>query len=191
MLGGDLSMTAADFKGPLDLVEYDESWPARFTYYRDELADVLGPVALRIEHIGSTAVPGLAAKNVVDILVVVEDENDQDSYLAAIESTGLVLNYRDASVMWSFFRPATPPRNRHVHVTSKGSSHERVQLLFVDFLRDHSFAAEAYAQVKRRLAVRFADSREGYTRAKTDFIVDMLDRAEQWASEVNWSLDTR
>lgn len=183
--------TVADFRGPLDLVEYDATWPARFAYYRDELADVLGPVALSIEHIGSTAVPGLAAKNVVDILVVVPDENDQASYLPAIESTGMVLSYRDANATWSFFRPAAPPRNRHVHVTSKGSSRERVQLLFVDFLRDHPFAAEAYAAVKRRLAVRFADNREAYTRAKTDFIVDMLDRAEQWASEVDWRLDNR
>jgi GrpB-like predicted nucleotidyltransferase (UPF0157 family) len=184
-------MTAADFKGPLDLVEYDETWPARFTYYRAELADALGPVALRIEHIGSTGVPGLAAKNVIDILVVVADENDQDSYLPAVESTGMLLNYRDASVTWSFFRPAAAPRNRHVHVTSTGSSHERVQLLFVDFLRSHSSAAEAYAAVKRRLAVRFADNREAYTRAKTDCIVDMLDRAEQWATETDWTLDAR
>jgi GrpB-like predicted nucleotidyltransferase (UPF0157 family) len=185
------AVTTADYLGPLELVEYDSTWPARFAYYRDELSDALGPVATRIEHIGSTAVPGLAAKNVVDILVVVENENDQHIYLPAIESTGMVLNYRDASVSWSFFRPATPPRNRHVHVTSKGSSHERVLLLFVDFLRTHSFAADAYAKVKRRLAVRFPDNREAYTRAKTDFVVDMLDRAEQWAAETDWTVDRR
>lgn len=184
-------MTAADFRGPLDLVDYDESWPARFTYYRDELADVLGDVALRIEHIGSTAVPGLAAKNVVDILIVVQDEGATELYVPQVESTGLLLNYRDAAATWSFFRPATGPRNRHIHVTSKGSSHERVQLLFVDFLRYHSLAADAYAALKRRLAVRFPDNREAYTGAKTEFIVDMLDRAEQWAAQTGWTLDDR
>ena len=98
-----------------------------------------------------------------------------------------MLAHRDAAASWSFFRPASPPRNRHVHVTSKGSSHERVQLLFVDCLRNHELASDAYAQVKSRLAIRFADDREGYTRAKTDFIFDMLDRAEQWAAETGWT----
>ncbi|GAA2610640.1 hypothetical protein GCM10010399_46910 [Dactylosporangium fulvum] len=182
---------AADYGGPLDLVDYDQSWPAKFAYYRDELADALGPVALRIEHIGSTAVPGLAAKNVIDILVVVADEHDQEVYRPGVESTGMALAHRDAAARWSFFRPATPPRTRHVHVTSSGSSHERVQLLFVDFLRAHDLAVDAYAQVKRRLAIRFADDREGYTRAKTDFIFDMLDRAEQWADQYGWTVEHR
>jgi dephospho-CoA kinase len=174
----------------LRIVEYDPAWPAQAARLIARIRHAL-PGDVAVEHIGSTAVPGLAAKNVVDILVVVENENDQHIYLPAIESTGMVLNYRDASVSWSFFRPATPPRNRHVHVTSKGSSHERVLLLFVDFLRTHSFAADAYAKVKRRLAVRFPDNREAYTRAKTDFVVDMLDRAEQWAAETDWTVDRR
>jgi GrpB-like predicted nucleotidyltransferase (UPF0157 family) len=184
-------VSQTDYLGPLELVDYDDSWPARFGYYRDELADALGPVALRIEHIGSTAVPGLAAKNVIDILVVVADEADLASYTAAIESTGMTLAHRDAPAAWSFFRPAAPPRTRHVHVTSKGSSRERVLLLFCDFMRSHEFAGEAYGQLKRRLAVRFADDREGYTRAKTEFILDMLDRAEQWAAHTGWHTDDR
>lgn len=178
-------------RGPLDLVDYDQGWPAKFAYYRDELADALGPVALRIEHIGSTAVPGLAAKNVIDILVVVADEHDREGYRAAVESTGMALAHRDPAASWSFYRPAAPPRTRHVHVTSRGSSHERVQLLFVDFLRNHDLAADAYAQVKRRLAIRFADDRERYTRAKTEFIFDMLDRAEQWADQTGWTVEQR
>ncbi|WP_327006486.1 GrpB family protein [Dactylosporangium sp. NBC_01737] len=182
---------AADYGGPLDLVDYDQGWPAKFAYYRDELADALGPVALRIEHIGSTAVPGLAAKNVIDILVVVADEHDREGYRAAVESTGMALAHRDPAASWSFYRPAAPPRTRHVHVTSRGSSHERVQLLFVDFLRNHDLAADAYAQVKRRLAIRFADDRERYTRAKTEFIFDMLDRAEQWADQTGWTVEQR
>jgi GrpB-like predicted nucleotidyltransferase (UPF0157 family) len=183
--------TPGDHKDPLDLVDYDPTWPARFQYYRDELADALGPAAVRIEHIGSTAVPGLVAKNVIDILVVVADEGDQGAYQPAIESTGLVLGYRDPAVTWSFYRPAAPPRTRHVHVTSVGSAHERVQLLFVDFLRWHPLAAEAYGELKRRFAVRYATDREGYTAAKAEFIADMLDRAEQWAAQTNWSLESR
>jgi GrpB-like predicted nucleotidyltransferase (UPF0157 family) len=179
-------MTGSPLAGALDTVDYDPRWPARFAYYRDELADILGPVALRIDHIGSTAVPGLAAKDVVDLQVVVADETDQDSYRPGIESTGLVLGYRDASVSWSFFRPAEGPRLRHVHVTSAGSPRERIQLLFVEFLRGNDRVRDAYARLKRRLAVEYADDRLGYAEAKTAFIVDMLDRAERWAHAVGW-----
>jgi GrpB-like predicted nucleotidyltransferase (UPF0157 family) len=172
--------------GALDMVEYDPRWPARFAYYRDELVDILGPVALRIDHIGSTAVPGLAAKDVVDLQVVVADENDVDSYRPGIESTGVVLGYRDASVSWSFFRPPVPPRLRHVHVTSAGSERERVQLLFVEFMRNDQRVRDDYAELKWRLAERYANDRLGYTEVKTAFIVDMLRRAERWAARIGW-----
>jgi GrpB-like predicted nucleotidyltransferase (UPF0157 family) len=172
--------------GALDMVEYDPRWPARFAYYRDELADILGPVALRIDHIGSTAVPGLAAKDVVDLQVVVADETDVDSYRPAIESTGLVLSYRDASVSWSFFRPPVPPRMRHVHVTSAGSERERVQLLFVAYLRSDHRVRDEYARLKHHVAERYADDRSAYTETKIAFIIDLLDRAERWAAKNGW-----
>ena len=176
----------APLAGPPETVDYDPRWPARFAYYRDELADALGAVALRIDHIGSTAVPGLPAKDVVDLQVVVPDETDQASYRPAIESTGLVLSYRDASVSWSFFRPPMPPRLRHVHVTSAGSPRERIQLLFVEYLRSNESAREAYAEVKYRLAAQFPADRIAFNEAKTAFIVEMLDRAERWAGAVGW-----
>jgi GrpB-like predicted nucleotidyltransferase (UPF0157 family) len=178
--------TIPPLAGALDMVDYDPRWPARFAYYRDELADILGPTPLRIDHIGSTAVPGLAAKDVVDLQVVVADENDVDSYRPGIESTGLVLGYRDASLSWSFFRPPVPPRLRHVHVTSAGSERERVQLLFVEYMRSDDRVRDDYARLKRRLAVRYPADRLGYAKAKTAFIIDMLDRAERWAAKIGW-----
>jgi GrpB-like predicted nucleotidyltransferase (UPF0157 family) len=177
--------------GPLEVVEYDRTWTGKFAAYRADLAAALGPVALRIEHVGSTAVPGLVAKNVVDIMVVVPDEADSRSYRAAIESTGLALAHRDAEQAWSFFRPPAPPRNRHIHVTSRGSQMEREQLLFVDYLRDHPVVAASYGALKQRLAARHADDRVGYRDEKTVFVTDVLRRADEWAEEVGWDPDHR
>lgn len=170
--------------GSLEFVGYDPAWPARFAVQRDRLAAALGPVALRIDHVGSTAVPGLAAKNVIDIQVVVADQADLDSYRPAVESTGVGLRYQEAE--WSMFRPVDAPRSHHVHVTSAGSRRERVQLLFVDYLRAHDRRRDAYAALKADLAVRFADDRVGYGQAKTAFITGTLRRAEAWATATGW-----
>jgi GrpB-like predicted nucleotidyltransferase (UPF0157 family) len=174
--------------GDLDLVDYNPAWPQRFVLLREQLAAELGSAALRIDHIGSTAVPGLAAKDVIDIQVIVADEADEGSYRAAVESTGVELRYRETQSSWSFFRPMQPPRTRHVHVTSAGSARERAQLLFVDYLRSNAPHRDAYAALKRRLAVEFADDRIGYTDAKTTFVTDTLHLAEQWAAACGWAV---
>jgi GrpB-like predicted nucleotidyltransferase (UPF0157 family) len=133
-------------------------------------------------------VPGLAAKDVIDIQVIVADEADEGGYRAAMESTGVGLRYREPRSSWSFFRPMQPPRTRHVHVTSAGSARERAQLLFVDYLRSNPLRRDAYATLKRRLAVELADDRIGYTDAKTAFVTDTLHLAEQWAADRGWTV---
>ena len=177
--------------GPLELVEYDRTWPGKFAAFRADLATALGPAALRIEHVGSTAVPGLVAKNVIDIMIVVPNEADQRSYAPAVESTGLVLAHRDPAQSWSYFRPPAPPRNRHIHVTSRGSDMERMLLLFVDYLRDHPVVAASYGALKQRLAARHTDDRSAYTEEKAVFVNDVLRRADEWAEEVGWDRDHR
>jgi DNA-3-methyladenine glycosylase I len=172
--------------GPLDLVPYDPAWPARFVALRDRLAVALGPVGLRIDHIGSTAVPGLAAKDVIDIQVIVADESDSGSYRPRLESDGVGLRYQEPG--WSFFRPMEPPRIFHVHVTGSGSDRERAQLLFVDYLRAHGEHRDAYAALKAELADRFPDDRVAYSMAKTAFIVETLRRAETWAAATGWQV---
>jgi DNA-3-methyladenine glycosylase I len=170
--------------GGLDFVGYDPTWPDRFIRHRDQLAAALGPAALRIDHIGSTAVPGLAAKDVIDVQVVVADDADLGAYRPAVESTGIVLRYREDG--WSMFRPAVPPRTHHVHVTSAGSPRERTQLLFVDYLRAHDERRDAYAALKAELVARVGDDRLAYTAAKTDFVEATLKLAEEWAAATGW-----
>ena len=176
---------------PVAIVAYDPLWPSRFAAWRDRLADGIGSTAVRIEHIGSTAVPGLAAKPVVDIQVSVPDVADEASYVAAIESVGFGLRYRNESLGWRYFRPPPGlPRAAQVHVCSVGSESERLHLLFRDYLRAHHAEADAYAAAKRAAAARHREDRIAYTDAKDTYIHPALRRAAAWARETGWSVET-
>jgi GrpB-like predicted nucleotidyltransferase (UPF0157 family) len=171
----------------LEVVAYDPSWPDRYQWWRDRLTGQLGDTALRIEHVGSTAVPGLPAKPVIDVQVSVADPEDESGYVAQIERAGVQLHSRD--VLHRFFRPfAGQSRDVHVHVCQAGSDWEREHLLFRDYLRRHSDARAAYAGVKQEAAQAWSDDRIAYTEAKTGVILDLLDAAEAWATANSWTV---
>lgn len=162
--------------GAIEVVAYDERWPVRFAKWRERLALALGPAAIRIDHVGSTAVPGLAAKPIVDVQVSVADIEDEPAYLSAVESTGLQLRLREPRHRY-LRPPADRPREVHVHVCEAGSTWERDHLLFRDHLRADPAARLAYAELKRDLAQRYPDDRLAYTDAKSAFILDALNDA--------------
>jgi GrpB-like predicted nucleotidyltransferase (UPF0157 family) len=170
---------------PVRIVPYDPGWPQRFEVWRVRLATLLGPVARRIEHVGSTSVPGLAAKPIVDVQVSVADMADEDRYAPPCEAAGLQLRFRDDEHRY-FQPPPGQPRDVHVHVCQSGSEWERVHLLFRDYLRASAFAREAYAAAKREASRLWADQAAAYTEAKSDVILDILDQAESWAGAVGW-----
>lgn len=160
---------------PIEIVDYDPSWPAKYREWEQALAAALGAAAVRIEHVGSTAVPGLPAKPTIDVQVSVRDLDDEDSYVAPIESLGLQLRSRD--VYHRYFRPvATRPRDVHVHVCAAGSSWEADHLRFRDCLRPDADARDRYAAVKRAAAATWTDDRVAYTEAKSEVILDILER---------------
>ena len=168
------------------LVDYDPSWPVRFVAWRARLAGPLAGVASRIEHIGSTSVPGLAAKPIVDVMVSVPDIDAEASYVPRCESVGLTLYSRDDE--HRFFVDATPGRlDVQVHVCATGGAFERDHLLFRDYLRAHHDARDAYSEMKEGAAARWRDDRLGYTYAKTDLILELMARAESWATEIGWT----
>jgi GrpB-like predicted nucleotidyltransferase (UPF0157 family) len=170
----------------VEVVTYDPSWPGRYQWWRDRLADQLAGTALRIEHVGSTAVPGLAAKPTIDVQVSVADLDDEARYVTRIEQVGVQLRSRDA--LHRFFRPfAGQPREVHVHVCQAGSDWEREHLLFRNFLRSYPAAKDAYAKAKWEAAAVWANDRIAYTEAKTGVILDLLDAAETWASRNSWT----
>ena len=136
---------------PVEIVAYDQGWPERFEAWRGRLAGLLGPVARRIEHVGSTSVPGLAAKPVVDIQVSVADLSDDDRYVPPCEAAGLQFRLRDDEHRY-FQPPPGQSRDVHVHVCQQGGNWERVHLLFRDYLRSSAHARETYAAAKREAA---------------------------------------
>jgi GrpB-like predicted nucleotidyltransferase (UPF0157 family) len=166
---------------PPAVVPYDESWPSRYAGWEARLSAQLGSVARRIEHVGSTAVPGLAAKPVIDIQVSTADLDAEELYSTPLERAGVQLRYRDHQ--HRFFRPfAGLPWDVHVHVCAVGSRWERRHLLFRDYLRARPDARSSYAAAKFVASRRWRGDRMGYSAAKTQVILAITEQAEIWAA---------
>ena len=157
----------------ITIVDHDWSWPERYEREHTRLANALGPLALIIEHVGSTAVPGLAAKPIVDLLVTVSDPQD-DSVLALIEAAGYELRVREPE--HRMFR--TPERDVHVHLWAAGDPEVDRLLRFRDRLRASPQDRAAYEQLKRELARRSWRDMNAYADAKGPLIESILSRAE-------------
>lgn len=158
----------------VEIVDYDDAWPRRFERERERISVGLQGVAVRIEHIGSTAVPGLAAKPVVDILVTVTDvERDEPRFALAIEELGFDLRVREEG--HRAYR--TPQRDVNLHVWSDDEPEVENYLVFRDHLRGHPEDRELYARVKRELAKREWADVNHYADAKTEVVQDIMSRA--------------
>lgn len=170
---------------PIKVVAYDKDWPLRFAAWRHLITNALGRVALRIDHVGSTSVSGLAAKPIVDVQVAVADLPDEEHYVPQLERLGVQLRSRDD--FHRYFRPfADRPRDVHVHVCPAGSEWEREHLLFRDYLRVNRVARALYAKAKREASLVWADDGWAYTDAKSEAILGILEDAERWASKTDW-----
>jgi GrpB-like predicted nucleotidyltransferase (UPF0157 family) len=177
--------------GPVEVLDYDPSWVLRFLDYATRIQRALGAVAVRVEHIGSTAVPGLAAKPVIDAQVSVPEVAALGQYKEALESLGFLHRpHPENEEAREFFRPPGP-RVVHVHVVGAGSVEERRYLLHRDFLRAHSNVASEYGALKRRLAGQLSDARQDYQWAKSPFLKEMDRNANEWAILTKWSPDPR
>jgi GrpB-like predicted nucleotidyltransferase (UPF0157 family) len=158
------------------IANYNPAWPERFRQEEVKIVAALGEAALSVEHIGSTSVPGLAAKAVVDVLLVVEDSGDEASYLPAMEEAGYVLRVREPDFdEHRMFR--TPEKDVHVHVFSAGSPEIERYLLLRDRLRQNEGDRELYAQTKRELAKQDWPTMEHYAEAKTEVVEGIISRA--------------
>ncbi len=167
---------------PIPIVAYDPAWPRLFAVERERIRGALGALALRIDHHGSTSVPGLAAKPVIDIQISVAQLHPIEAYGQTLARIGYVhLPHPDDAFCPFFHRPAAWPHTHHIHVVEHGGDEERRTLAFRDYLLGHEEARRAYEELKRDLASRFSagtiDSRQAYAEAKTDFITRITERA--------------
>jgi GrpB-like predicted nucleotidyltransferase (UPF0157 family) len=170
-------------KLPIVIADYDPAWAERFEIERDRIARALGPLAVRIEHVGSTAVPGLAAKPIVDMQLSVPDVYEEDAYLPALEDVGYSLRVREPE-----HRLVRIYEEVQVHICSAGSDWERRHILFRDWLRQNADDRALYEAHKRELALQDWETRNHYADAKTAIIAEIMERAERWASATNWAL---
>ena len=159
----------------IDIVPYDPRWPREFEAERDRIERALGSIALRIEHHGSTSVPGLAAKPIIDVQVSVARLDPIDAYARPLADLGYVhVAHADDERCPFFHRPPAWPHTHHIHVVAAGGDEERRTLAFRDYLRAHPAAAREYEWLKRDLAAAHGgsdtDSREAYARAKSAFV---------------------
>ena len=167
---------------PAVVVPASPRWAEEAADWLRRIGEALAEPAVRLEHVGSTAVPGLPAKPVLDLLVAVPRLDDEASYRPALESLGLVLRAREPG--HRFFRPpAGEPRTVHVHVCEAGSVWESDQLCFRDALRADTGTAQAYARLKQHLAATVGHDRAAYTSGKSEFIRSVLAECRFGAEE--------
>jgi GrpB-like predicted nucleotidyltransferase (UPF0157 family) len=171
---------------PITVVSYDPAWPEIFRQLGTQLRGALGGVALRIDHIGSTAVAGLAAKPIVDVQISVERLEPVEPFRSPLEAAGFRYRATNTEPTKRYFREPPGRRRTHIHVRRAGSFSEQVPLLFRDFLRADPVAALDYGQHKQALAARLAHDRRGYLEAKLPITWDVLRRADQWAQHTGW-----
>lgn len=171
-----------DFGEDIEIVEYDPEWPNRYERERERIEETLDSESyVRVEHVGSTSVPGLDAKDVVDALVVVPDEETAWNCVAPLEAAGYefhrewtVREFRLALGRW----PDDSSGQRvNLSIRTRDGDGWKRNLLLREYLRDRPDAREEYERVKYEAAAEHADELEAYTRAKSDVIESILDRA--------------
>ena len=168
------------------VVSYDPSWPAAFAALSCPLRMALGEVALRIDHIGSTAVPGLDAKPIVDMQISVADFEPLSAFRDPIESRGFVFRPKRNELTRRYFREQPGALRTHIHVRRAGSFSEQLNLLHRDYLRADLARAGEYARLKHSVAHLLSVSGQAYVDAKVSFGWETIRLAEEWSQQVGW-----
>jgi GrpB-like predicted nucleotidyltransferase (UPF0157 family) len=162
--------------GAIEIHDYDPRWPRLYEREEDRIRSILGDRVIRIEHVGSTSVPGLPAKPLIDIVLEVANSAEEGAYVPAMESAGYVLRIREPN--WFEHRVLKgPDTDVNVHVFTAGCEEVDRMLLFRDWLRSNAADRELYAERKRELADREWKYMQQYADAKTAVVDEIMGRA--------------
>ena len=159
--------------GVVRLVEYDARWPALFAAEQQRIRDQCGTLALKLEHVGGTSIPGMCAKPVLDIAAGRPRGTPTEDYVAALTQAGYK-HRGERGVPGRELFCRGQPRAYHLHLVEEGSTLWRDYVAFRDYLRAHGEAARQFAELKRVLAARFSQDREAYMNAKSSHIQEIL-----------------
>jgi GrpB-like predicted nucleotidyltransferase (UPF0157 family) len=170
------------FDPAVRVVDHDPAWAETAAAESGWIWAAVGEGAVRIEHVGSTAVPGLAAKPIVDLQLSVADIGARELYVEPLEGLGYLFAPDPDWPDFHFFgKPAARPRTFHLHVCAAGSEHERRHLVLRDYLRAQPEEASRYAALKRDLVARHPEDRLAYIEGKDQFVAALERRALAWA----------
>jgi GrpB-like predicted nucleotidyltransferase (UPF0157 family) len=185
----------------IEIIDYQSRWVAEFEQIAAVLRRTFGPLALAINHIGSTSAPGLAAKDVIDLQVTVAALDPAADLQAAVEAAGygmwpsigadhVPVGADPTPSLWRkrYAKELEGQRRTHIHIRVLGLPNQRYPLLFRDYLRANPAAAGTYALIKRELAARHADDIDAYYAVKDPVCDLILDAAELWAARTGWRL---
>ena len=159
---------------PVIIEDYDPQWPQLFEALRSRLSSVLNELAISIQHVGSTAVPGLAAKPIIDIDVLLRSSTDLPVVIRKLAELGYEHKGDLGVAGREAFRAKSAAVEHHLYVCWPGSREFDRHVTFRNYLRSHPAEANAYALLKRELASKFGDDREEYTQAKSEFVERIL-----------------
>jgi GrpB-like predicted nucleotidyltransferase (UPF0157 family) len=158
------------------LAPYDPAWPSLFTRLEKKIIQALGDEVLRLEHVGSTSVPGLSAKPIIDVVLAVADSRDERSYVKPLEEMGFILRIREPDWYQHRMLKSQDPKG-NLHVFSEGCEEIERMLLFRDWLRTHDEDRSLYEKTKKELASRTWKYTQNYADAKSKVVQEILARA--------------
>jgi GrpB-like predicted nucleotidyltransferase (UPF0157 family) len=185
----------------IEIVPYKPSWPAEFHEIRSRIRSALGDLALRIDHIGSTAVPGLDAKDILDMQLSVHSFDSFEPIQAALEKLGYEIRpaitfdhrppgFEGPASEWEkrYFHPPAGQRVTHLHVRVQGRANQRYALVFRDYMRAHADCSAAYADLKHTLARYYGQSMDhtAYVEIKDPVCDVIMSAANEWAARTAW-----
>lgn len=171
---------------PIIVVPYREEWKLEFATIGQRIRESLGDLAIRIDHIGSTAISGLDAKPIIDIQVTVEAFEPIDSYKEAFKQIGYIHKADNLDKTKRYFREKPGDQRTHIHVREHGSWSSLFPLLFRDYLRCHLDDCRSYAELKFQLMDKYRHEREAYVASKEPMIWEIMQRANHWSQAIGW-----
>lgn len=164
---------------PIVIADYDANWSSQYEQEKSRIIDTLGNTVTDIQHIGSTSVPGLAAKPIIDIILGLEKIPPLSTQIVSLETLGY--NYcGEFGIPGRHYFRRGMPRTHQIHAVQVNSDFWQRHILFRDFLRSHPQAAQQYEALKRKLAAEFRNDRDRYTDSKTPLIEQLLIQAKTW-----------
>ncbi|MFE4708224.1 GrpB family protein [Peribacillus simplex] len=169
----------------VEIVPYKKEWSKLFHDECQKLQEIFGHELIKLYHIGSTAIPTIHAKPVIDILAVVKDVECVANFNKEMEEIGYDARGENGIAGRRFFRKGGDDRTHHIHMFQKGHDEIARHLAFRDYLLAHQEEAQKYSRMKQRLAAEFPDDIKGYVNGKNDFIKKSDERAKHWAESLN------